>query len=491
MTVLDLPAVLALHAAGGLPLDDAALDRLHGVLGEIHGELSGHQLERLAAAAVFPTDAGERRPLVGADRALVPAEEGLRALLPGVAWLRADLARGAPHVARLPVVALTVDHLARRLADRPPPELAGQPIATVEAALAFVADRAERISGPTRQALAEAPVWPGRQGELRPLGALRAPAADPRVAAVYRALDAWPLAGPAALRAAAALGLDDHLRTPDLGRMVQDLATAQVAAVRALPPAVLYPALAAAGQTLPPSRLAALATLPIFPTIDGQAAPLGHWDAPDAGGAHRVPAALAGALEHTGRRRLDPGTEEALLPLLEALRLRPAEVTDLALVVAAGARSVALDAVRETLVHLADAWDARLAGLAVWPSQAGTYTAAEALIRPSALRGSALAGIVEVGPDGLLDERAEADADALAGAVRFRSPVALLLVRLEAEARPGEPLADQPPWLQTPGQVGRLLTVAAEEPGVDPARLPLTVDAQGCLCRRARFRGHL
>ncbi|MCB9546033.1 MAG: hypothetical protein H6706_09290 [Myxococcales bacterium] len=487
VTVLDLPAVLALYAADGLPIDDAALDALHAVLAETQGELSGRQLDRLAAAAVFPTDTGERRPLLGPDRALVPAEDGLRGLLPGVAWLRRDLARGAPHVGRLPIVALTADHLARHLAGRPPPELAGQAIGDVGAALAFVAERAERISGPTRQALAEAPIWPARDGALRPLAALRPPAADPRVAAVYRALAAWPLAGAEAIRAATALGLEEALRTPDLGRMVQDLASAEADDVAEVPIDALFEALAAAGQSLPPSRLAPLTTLPLYPTTDGERAPLGHWDAPDRGGAHRVPAALAAALEHTGRRRLEPSAEAALAPLLEALRLRPAGPADLALVVTADARPVALDTVRDTLVHLVDAWDSALADLAVWPHQDGGHARASALVRPSALRGSALLGVVEVPPAGLLEHRAEADADALASVLRFRSPVSLLLEKLAEEARPGEPLAEQPPWLQTPGQVGRLLVVAMEEPGLDPARLPLTVDAQGCLCRGARF----
>ena len=484
---LDLPAILDLYASQALAISDTALDALHRVLAHIHLDLPGRHLEALAAAAIFPTSAGDRRPLVGPGRALVPAEEALRVLLPGVPWLRADLATELGHIARLPVVALTADHLARALAGRPPAELHDVAISDVGAALAFVAARADRIGGPTRQALALAPLWPARDGTRHPLAALRGPAADPRVAAVYRLLDAWPPAAPEALERALALGLDEALRTPDLARMVVDLAAAGPT-LAALPDAVLFPALAGAGESLPPSRLAPLADLPIYPTVDNERVRLGHWDAIDLGGAHRVPEALAEALEHTARRRLAPSAEQALLPLLEALRFRPAGLPDLVAAVAEfGPHAAALEATRATLVRLGPALPPGLDALPIWPTAAGGYAGASRLIRPRALRESDLVGIIEVPPEGLLDASAEPDADQVVGRITFRTPISLLLGRLNAEARLGEPLRDQPPWLASPGQVGRLLAAAATDPTVDPARLPLAVDAHRCLVAGPRL----
>lgn len=485
--VLDLPAILGLYESGGLRLTDAALDALHDVLAEIHLDLPGRHLEVLASAPIFPTQQGDRRALVGAERALVPAEAGLRALLPTVPWLRGDLAADLPHVLRLPVVALTADHLARRLAGRPPPELAQAEVVDVGAALAFVATRAERISGPTRQALAQAPVWPARDGTRHPLATLRLPAADPRVAAVYRALATWPPAAPETLDLAASLGLDEHLRTPDLTRLVVDL-TSVPDDLAAVPPAVLFGALAAAGESLPPSRLLPLMALDIYPTVEGVLAPLGHWDAPDRGGAHRVPEALAEVVDHTGRRRLAPAAESALLPLLEALRIRPAGLVDVVgWVPHFFNRPAALDAVRALLVRSTPPLPPGVEHLPIWPSAAGGYAAASSLVRPRSLADADLAGIVEVPLEGRLDVSAEPDADAVGDAVRFRSPVQLLLTRLQAEARPGEPLADQPPWLATPGQVARLLGTATADPGVEVGQLPLVVDAWRCLTTGPRL----
>lgn len=481
---LDLLACLEALAVGAISIDDRQLTALHGALAETTQTRSPQANRALADAAIWPDAAGVRRRLTGEDAARVPTHDDLREIATDVPWLRADLAR-AEHVARLEVRIVTPAVLARALIT-PSPTL---PITDVDGALRFLAQQAKILAPGLRAELADAPIWAAEDGARHALGRLRAAANDARVAAVYAGWRTHPRVAPDAAICAARLGLT--VIAPDAEHLLRDLADATFAEAQALPSDALMTALAYAGARLPPSRLTPALRLPVYALADGGRAALGSWDAPDTGGAHRVPEDLVDALDWTGRLRLHPSTEATLRPLLEALSLRAAGFEDVIEAVADGApMPAAVDAIRAAVVRLRDTLPPGLdlANLAIWPTQAGAYAAAKDLLRPGDLQDPIVARIITPPPETLLDAAAAIDAEAVGDQIEFGSVTALMVDALHDAAVVGEPLDAQVPWLSTVGDVLRVLHRLAQDlPLQSLTRLPLVVDALGRLSIGPRF----
>ena len=481
---LDLLACLEALDVGAIVIDDRQLTALHVALAETTQTRSPQANASLANALIWPDASGQLRRLTGEDAARVPTHDDLRTIATDVPWLRADLARAA-HVARLDVQTVTPAVLARALIN-PSPTLH---ITDIDGALRFLAQQAKILAPGVRAELAAAPIWAAKDGSRQVLAKLRSPAGNPQIAAVYKDWRAHPAIAPDAAICAARLSLT--VVAPDEEHMLRDLAAATTAEVQALPGDALMQALAWAGGRLPPSRLAPALSLPIFALADGGRAALGSWDAPDAGGAHRVPESLVDALDWTGRQRLEPRTEETVRPLLEALSLRTAGFEDVIHAMAAGApMPAAVDAIRAAIVRMRDDLpaDLDLASLPIWPNRAGAYAAAKDLLRPADLEDPIVARVITPPPEALLDTAAAIDADAMGAQMAFGSVTDLMVDALTQAAQVGEPLDAQVAWLSTVGDVLRVLHRLAQDlPLQSLTRLPLVVDALGRLSIGSRF----
>ncbi|MGK0358271.1 MAG: hypothetical protein ACI9U2_000555 [Bradymonadia bacterium] len=481
---LDLLACLEAVEVGVIVIDDRHLTALHTALAETTQTRSPQANAALAHALIWPDAADVRRRLTGEDAARVPTHDDLREIATEVPWLRADLAR-ADHVARLDVQSVTPAMLARALITRSPTLR----ITDVDGALRFLAQQARILAPGLRTALAAAPIWAAEDGSRQVLAQLRTLASSPVIAAVYRGWRTHPRIAPDAAICAARLTLT--VIAPDAEHMLRDLVEATRAEACALPSDALMVALAWAGSRLPPSRLTPALALPIYALADGGRAALGSWDAPDAGGAHRVPDSLVDALDWTGRLRLDPATEETLRPLLEALSLRTAGFEDVIRAMADGApMTAAVDAIRAAVVRMRHDLPPGLdlSSLPIWPTRAGAYAAAKDLLRPADLDDPIVARVITPPPEALLDAAGAIDADAMGAQIGFRSVSTLMVDALTQAALVGEPLDAQVGWLSTVGDVLRVLhRLAIDLPLQGLMRLPLVVDALGRLSIGARF----
>ncbi|HEY3360117.1 MAG TPA: ATP-binding protein, partial [Polyangia bacterium] len=499
---LDVATLVALLGRGAITLADGSLLRLHELIEETRADLTARQLAELAAAPLFPGRDGRRRALVGDDRALLPADDEVTALAPEAPWLDPRL-RGLRWLRALGVEPVGARAVARTLlleemlfnafdAER------------LRRAYGYLAARPGALPAADLAALAAGPVWLDETGERYPLAELRRAPADAPLAALYRAWGGFPLveeraAGTSALELALALGLGAAIPAPGYALFARDVRARPLDPAGPLRP-LLVRALCAAAGHLGPADLAALRRAPLFRDAQGAAQPLASWDEPGETGCATALEPLRGVLARGTRPLLHPDDQAELQPLLDALGLRPAGVLDLVAALEddpALGSSEARAAARGALVARAAEVAAlaargrvaeRLAALPLWPAQgsAGLLPASR-LLRGADLERAYGAGWREVLPGSaatdVLAPSAEADAAALAAAVAFRDPVRLILGELRAGARPGRPLAEQPPVLRRIEHVLRVLgAVVAREGCTDEVvALPLGVDAAGRL----------
>ncbi len=483
--VYDLGALLADLRAGRVELSNDDVLRLHRVLDQIHTDLPRRLCDELAAACIFPDAAGELRPLVGEQRALLAADDDVVALAPQAPWLDDEIA-ALGYVRSLGVPAVGADAVARSLLGDG--ALDPAVFADLHGAYAYLA-RHRDLAADTRERLALASCWLDAKGAPRPLTELRRAPEEPGLRALYEAWGAFPEIETgredSAWTLAQALGLAARVQTPGYLTLLSDLASG--VALDPSEPALrerLLTALREASHEVALSRLAQLARAPIFRGVDGRLHRVGGWDAePDCCG--RAFGALRDALAGGSRPVLCDEDERDFGSLLELIGVRPATARDL---VEAMESDPALDAseakshARRALVAMRAQLDAslgsRLARLPMWPTRAGRIVASTEVVRGSQLADALGEGWQEAiaGGGELLDKSAEADAKALAEWMAFRAPVDLLEARIRADARPGEPLAAQAPFLAEVSRVARLLAVVAGE-GVERALgLPLSVD---------------
>ncbi len=506
---------------GSLDPSDGDLEALHLALEQGRAELTPRQGARLTEAPIFPTTAGDRRPLRGPERALHTDDPELRALFPQAPWLLPAVA-SLSFLAQLGVPQLgardVVDALTRDA--KPPGGLPTPP--DLRRLYAYLARRAPTLDSARLDRLASVPIWLDADGAPRPLQTLRLPPTEPSLVALWAA---WPTAGLIEIHAeeglsavalAEALHLGGALRRSDFPGLVEELQSSSPPALVevTLPPLwpLLGDALNAAALSLPRSALATLSDLPLYPATDGRKLPLGDWEAPPFDPTRCAPAAgpIAEALAHGSRPLLLEGDAHRLEPFLRALGARPADLpalveaveTDAALRTAAACEAVrrALWTEREMLAHAFPSRSAeaserghpRLRALPLWPSQGGRLRPSSALVRPSALEealgGSGL-GHAPGAPDDLLDEVAAPEARDMEGVFGFRSPALLVVERLRAEALPGAPLAEQPAFLRRPEGLGPLVGLLCASLGREALySLPISIDARGCLVSRRLHR---
>jgi hypothetical protein len=559
---LELAAVLDALEAGALQPTDEDLCRLHGVLDRLHADLTPRMGTRLARAPLYLTTGGKRRPLRGPDRALVPADPDLEQMAPHAPWLAEPLRHGR-HLAPLGAEPVGPDAVARLLAGAPRAGEQGlldaQAPQALRRAYGYLRRHHAALTARELQALVEAPIWLDTAGGRHPLPRLHRAAAAPALAALYARWPASPVvesapsasecapsasepappgsepapeeaAPTSALDLARALGLAESLAPLDARQLLADLTRALAggdaqtgdaqtgdartgdartgdasASARPAPPRdLLVDALNEAAPELSGRDLVRLRELPLWQDAAGARRPLGDWEegARDPERARRACGPLRAALSHGHQPLLHPKDEQRLAPLLEALRLRPADAWDLVAAVQADAglrHAEAAAAVRQALVSERSALQAALRGtgeaparrrrrleeLPLWPTTDGRLRPARGVVRAGGLAqalGPDWETLLSAPPEALLRPAAEPEADALERLLRFRAPTDFVIDRLQAEARPGEPAANQPAFLREPEGWSRVLSALRQE--LEPEalwRLPVQLDAAGRL----------
>jgi len=536
--ILDLAAVLDALKAATLRPTDEDLRRLHGVLDRLHADLTPRMGKRLARAPLYLTTGGQRRPLRGPDRALVPADPDLEQMAPHAPWLAEPLRHGR-HLAPLGAEPVGPDAVARLLAGAPRAGEQGlldaQDPQALRRAYGYLRRHHAALTARQLQALVAAPIWLDAAGGRHPLRRLRRAAETPALAALYARWPASPVVESAApgaqetsaLELARALGLAETLAPLDARQLVADL-TRTLAGDESLaghegpageeglanhapssaqpqpPRALLVDALNEAAPELSTRDLARLRELPLWRDAAGELRALGDWEqgTRDPARARRAHGPLRAALGHGRQPLLHPEDEQRLAPLLEALQLRPAEPWDLVAAVEADAElrgAEAAAAVRQALVSERPALQAALRGpgeaparvrrrledLPLWPTADERLRPAHAVVRADSMAqalGPDWETLLSAPPGALLQPEAGPEADALEGLLRFRAPTDFVIERLQAEARPGEPAAAQPAFLRDPEGWSRVLTALRRE--LEPEaiwRLPVQLDAAGNL----------
>ena len=516
--VLDLVAVLELLSSGRMQLSAADLLRLHRLLDAMHADLTPRILRQVAAAPIFADRRGRRRPLRGADAALIPADADLVTLAPDAPWLQRELVE-LPYILHLGTEPVGARAVVQAMLLERDDLLDGTSDQGLRRAYGYLAAHPGGLTPGDLEQLAEAPVWLDEGGRRQALDELRLVPEDPSLIRLYRSWGGFALmeteapngvAAVSALELAQALGLHRRVKVPDLELLVQDLVSRPPSQPAEPVRRALVGALARAADQLSAAQLRPLRRAPLYRDTDGLPGPLGAWgDAPEAGGCFRADGALSEALAHGSRRLLHPRDQQDLQPLLDRLKIAPATVKELVAALEqdpALARPEACLAARAALVSeraaLAEAFPPagqqghpRLAALAIWPRDAKHSRS-----RPAPARELLLAGdlrrllgddwrrvLVDAG-ELLLDASAEADAASLAGIVAFGDPMQYLVTRVEAEALVGQPLEQQPPFL---GSVERLLwlqeAVLRKHGARAAAAMPLALDARQRLARPPLF----
>jgi Transglutaminase-like superfamily len=509
--VLDLPTLLDLLETQQLGLTDDALWELHAVLDRMYSDLSPRLLSRLNGVPIFLDHQGRRRSLTGAAAALLPADASIGGLAPAAPWLHPRLAAlkyiwqlgTAPVGPRAVVQTL----LFQRDDLFDPLEQTG-----LRRAQAYLAAHHEGLTPRELAALAGAPTWLDRAGERRSLDELRCAPEDLLLSALYDCWGAFPMietrveASPAeerwisSLETAQALGLQRRLMIPDHQLLVEDLLARPPAELSAELRGLLVRVIAGALQQLPRSTLDRLRQVPMFRDASGRLRPLSRWDEAQGAGCCRAAGVIREALSHGSRPLLGEEDDRDFEPLCRALGVTAATPADLVAALEQDPllrEPSACDAARRALVQHRDeltaaagaSRSARLSALAIWPSTDGLLLPARQLLLGADLLHVLGEGWQELLQAGrkltVLAAGEEEEAQALAGLLSFQDPITVVLGRIAEEARAGEPLGDQPVFMNTVQRLLRLLRAVVLHPelGAQASTLPLSLDAAGRLAQ--------
>ncbi|HEU4404875.1 MAG TPA: transglutaminase domain-containing protein [Polyangiaceae bacterium] len=436
------------------------------------------QTEAALRAPVFVDVEGRLRPVEGPGGALMPADDAIVALAPGLPWLEAE-------ERRLGLLAATPRLGAAALVQ----SLAGEgPLfdewPDLDPVLAYLGPRVGEVPGALREALARAARWPGTDGARRPLRELSRPSSDPALERFYASTGLRPRLEAGALRLAELLGLADRLAPGGLDALVDDLAEGRVD-----PAHPELPSLLARGATvLGAAALERLSGVALFLADDGARRPLAPW-----GVQRSSPRPCYRA--HAPFRRLLALGSAPLLAEGEEARWGPALLDRVAgppagpeVWVEALANDPSLAGVDAALVARATLFDAgarrelepfrsRLDARPLWRGGDGALRPASSLALPDELAellGEPWEGLLPA--EGVLDPRERSEAEALRAFFSFRPALAFVAEQVRAQARFGRTLGEQPPLL---GRAERVATLRARSQGADPLRVG--VDATGAL----------
>jgi hypothetical protein len=495
-----LSSVLRAVQRGALTLSNEESLSLHGVLASMHEQLSPALCAVLAETPIFLDAAGRLRPLRGAARALL-GDLDLRPLAPSAPWISADLLSFS-YLRGLGVAWLGArEVLGALLGDEVGFSVEGE---RARDALGYLAARRDVLSRAEAERLAAAPLWHNTRGELRRLAELRRPAATEALRALYAAWSVGEVIESgdetSSLSRAESLGLGEILPRAHSAQLIDDLLT------HGAPPESLRPylveALNEAPQWLSGRELARVMEAAVFSPEGGtRPARLESWESAPRGGVRRAFGALREAFRGAVPL-LSSRDETELALLLKALPARPAGIEELLAwceeeALAPGALPAARAALRperEALARLEAKAPGRLSRVPLWPTRAGRVKPASQVVRAGELadlfgprwREESLPEALE---GSLLAADAEPDADALRGLLSFLAPVDVVAARLLAEAREGETLSAQAPWIADIPALVRLAALLAKHQAAEAlCSLPLSVDAEGRLVKGRRFR---
>jgi hypothetical protein len=472
----------------GAPLEAGEAEGLVAVAEDHWRGWSARAVEALGRAPLFLDRHGQRRPLRGAERALRAEDEALAALAPEPPWL-AEHHQGSTLVEALAPALGPAAVLTSMLGEGPLfdvwPDLSSL--------IRYLEPRSRRLPWALRERLAEAPRWPGVDGERKPLSELSRPTEHQELEQLYRALGLRPRITGDGLELARILGLDGRLGPGDLDGLLAEIKAGKVE-LSEHRDAVLE-LLQRERTTLPPGLCRRLAGLPLWQDEGGTLRALAPWsiqssDAP----CYRASWPWRGLLALGSRPLLSEQEEARWGPLLEQLAVPRASAQDAlsALehdpkLLREELRLQARAALRECSGALTSpSYRERLARLPLWRDREGSWCTPERLVHPEAL--DALLGAPSLallpGVPSLLHPEDLADAAALAPLLQFRPPIDLLDEALRSLARPGLPLDQQPPLLSSLAHIRNLHTIAATH---RITGWPLGVDATGALSAERLF----
>ncbi len=512
-----------------VPLDPAAVGRLHELLEEVVGEMSGRLRSRLARLSIWPDRAGELRPLTGPGAARLAAHPLVAELFPDAPWLDPAVATRA-HVAELNPERVGVERVVTALAAsaKAPFRLTVDP-PVAERILRLLLERSAEVDPETREKLRTRPAFLCDRGQVRRLHEL-SQVSRTDVRRAYGDFPGRSFVDPQGLTRAVIdrLDLAGHLHKADAGGLLADLADlagdldGKDPARERLPLVgdrdglvALLTLLAEEAGTLSSNDLERGVRLPLYPDTTGRLGPLGDPRRPPS---PRVvyacdpdvrPVAAA-----AGLRILDPGLEGAVACLRRAAgvpagdvrlavrALRALEPLAPGVPPSPSQEAEALVRAQELLVAHRDALlgryppEARADGPACSPmisAPALWRTAAGGVVPAAAIVDAApLASLFEPGTP----EREEAEGRRLApeDAGRFAALAPLVAARpatrflrecVERRGLVGRPLSDQPRFLSSAGRVAAVATflLRESEPAAESAPAPAVplADAKGNL----------
>ncbi|MCX4245436.1 sacsin N-terminal ATP-binding-like domain-containing protein [Paraliomyxa miuraensis] len=497
---LSLAALVADLKVRAASLTAEQLQQLHGLLEHVRDELPERMQRELAELPIWPDLAGTPRPLQGEGAVRIPSSPAVAALLAGVPWLHPSvLARR--HARSMGGEEVGLDALVDALAPEAEAPLRIEPTeASVSAVLQVLRAERDAIAPRLRARLAEVPLFLDDEGRPARLDALVL-AEDPALRALYVGWPGRRFVDPQSItRAAVAeLELDARLARADAATLVEDL---EALSARLEGQAYLVEALALVGgadalgrllhycaqraPTLSRTLVQRLAGTAVFPDRDDRLGRLGdaHGGARGAevfacDDAVRPIFAAAGVrvladwaqplvesiIEATGRERLSVISlvdHLARAPEIPSGGQRPAVQTPevLARIHAVLVEQASVLAHRFPPLPREGAAPSSpaLGRLAIWPTVAnGVIRAEHAILSPS------LGELLPAGTTArarldavTLEPGASASLQRLAPLLLPASAPAFAATLVEAEARPGEPLARQPSWLREPAAAARV-----------------------------------
>lgn len=514
---LTLEALLGAIERREIDLSDPELNRLHTIIESYRHSLTPTLCRRLSGTPLFTDNAGNRRPLRGSRRALIPMDEDLPALIPGAPWLSTEMT-SLTYISRgLGVSALGPADVVRALLLEDEGGDVGHLIdpfddGQLRDGYAYLIAHAEGIPRPLIERLAEAPLWLDTSGERHVLSELRLPPASPSLASFYQDWGVLKEIGSGAdstAALAATLGLAERVRPTNHSTFVADLLGCTDTRALGKNRDRLTAALAEARTELSLREFRTLRDAAIFRDTLGELRPLGSWT--EAGNHERCARALSPfreALSFGSTPLLSLDDEDDFAEVLDVLDAAPAQAEDLIDALEKDpmlARSEAIDAAREVLATIArdlaldftprsdGTGHPRLQGLRIWPTSERTYRRAPDVVRPDALRamlpeGDELSSLGDAQLS-ILSSSALGQADALRGLFVFRNPAVLIIARVREEAAIGASLSEQSPLLRHVGRIVKLLRICYEHlDSIDATLgLPLVVDGAGKLASGRHF----